>query len=192
MTPRHIVLVVASVALLAAGVYLFREVNATPATTDVAKRPVKASEPAQEEPDTAQPDKAPDRSASRRPPPPVRSAPAETMGKGPAIEPNLDNPTPVIENVADELNKPNPRMDAVMAEANKAYDKGDFDEAKGIALKVIAKEPTNVRMLRIVVSSACIDGNSAEAEKHYQVLPPGDREQMKVRCERYGVTFNDK
>lgn len=179
-------------ALLAAGVYLFRAVNAAPATANVSKRPEKTSEPAHDEPEIAQPEKGPDRTASRRPPPPVRSTPSE-MAKGPAIESqNLDGPTPVIENVAEELNKPNPRMDAVMAEANKAYDKGDFDEAKGIALKVIAKEPTNVRMLRIVVSSACIDGDSAEAQKHYQVLPPGDREQMKVRCSRYGVTFNDK
>lgn len=191
MTPRHIVLVVATVALLAAGVYLFREVNATPATADVTKRPAKAPEPAHDEPDPP-PEKVPDRTASRRPPPPVRSVPTADTRVPTIQNQNLDGPTPVIENVTEELNKPNPRMDAVMAEANKAYDKGEFEEAKSIALKVIAKEPTNVRMLRIVVSSACIDGDSAEAQKHYQVLPAGDREQMKVRCARYGVTFNDK
>ncbi len=61
-----------------------------------------------------------------------------------------------------------------------------------IALKVLAKEPANVRMLRIVVSSSCIEGSAADAQKHYLSLPVSDREQMKVRCERYGVTFNDK
>jgi hypothetical protein len=86
----------------------------------------------------------------------------------------------------------NPKLDAVMSEANKAYDRGDFDDAKGIALKVLTKDPANIRMRRIVVSSACIDGDSTEAQKHYLQLPPSDREQMKVRCARYGVSFNDQ
>lgn len=193
MTPRHIVLVVATVALLAAGLYLFKEVRATPATTDVSKRSdkVATTAPESDETESSTPEKTPEKTASRRPPPPVRSAPNEMMAKDPAQDTAGDTTKPAL-SVTDELNKADPKMDAVMAEANKAYDKGDFDEAKGIALKVIAKEPTNVRMLRIVVSSACIDGDSAEAQKHYQVLPAGDREQMKVRCARYGVTFNDK
>ncbi len=194
MTPRHIVLVVASVALLAAGVYLFTEVNATPATAVVSKRSDKVSAPDSDESESPTPERSPEKTASRRQPPAVRSvpSPSEMIAKQPVQDSTSDTPKPALESIADELNKPNPRMDAVMAEANKAYDKGDFDEAKGIALKVIAKEPTNVRMLRIVVSAACIDGDSAEAQKHYQVLPAGDREQMKVRCARYGVTFNDK
>jgi hypothetical protein len=31
-----------------------------------------------------------------------------------------------------------------------------------------------------------------EAQKYYLLLPGPDREQMKVRCDRYGVTFNEK
>ena len=84
------------------------------------------------------------------------------------------------------------RLDALMSEASKSYDKGDFDEAKTIATKALKLEPTNVRMLRIMVSASCIDGNSVEAQKHYLALPPMDREQMKTRCDRYGVTFNEK
>ena len=86
---------------------------------------------------------------------------------------------------------PNPKMEAVMAEANRAYDHGDFDDAKAIAQKVLTKEPTNVRMLRIVVSSECIAGDAAEAQKYFAQLPASDRAQMRTRCDRYGVTLKD-
>jgi len=46
-----------------------------------------------------------------------------------------------------------------------------------------------VRMLRIMVSASCIDGDAAVAQAHYGKLPASDQEQMKVRCARYGVTF---
>src|SRR5690606_12079360 len=39
------------------------------------------------------------------------------------------------------------KIDAIMNEANKAYDRGDLDEAKAIARKVLATSPNNVRML---------------------------------------------
>ena len=85
-----------------------------------------------------------------------------------------------------------PKLDAVMDEANKAYDRGDFEEAKTIAGRVLATFPTNVRMLRIMVSASCIEGDSAVAETHYLKLPPNDQAQMRVRCARYGVMFPDK
>lgn len=85
-----------------------------------------------------------------------------------------------------------PKLDAVMAEANKAYDRGDLDDAKTIAGRVLARSPTNVRMLRIMVSVSCIEGDNAAAQTHYMNLPPSDREQMQVRCARYGITFPDK
>ncbi|HEY1558848.1 MAG TPA: hypothetical protein VGF94_28690 [Kofleriaceae bacterium] len=88
--------------------------------------------------------------------------------------------------------KPNPHGDAIMDQANKAYDRQDYDEAKTIAQKVLATEPRNVRMLRIVVSSSCIDGDSTMAQKYYVLLPKFDRDQMKLRCGRdYGVTLTD-
>jgi hypothetical protein len=79
-----------------------------------------------------------------------------------------------------------------MAEANKAYDRADYDEAKQIAARVLAQEPTNVRMLRIVVSASCIEGDSVVAQAHYTRLPAHDQEQMRVRCARYGIVFADK
>jgi hypothetical protein len=84
------------------------------------------------------------------------------------------------------------KLDAVMDEANKAYDRGDFDDAKTIAGRVLATSPTNIRMLRIMVSASCIEGDTAAAQTHYKNLPPSDQEQMKVRCARYGITFPDK
>jgi hypothetical protein len=76
-----------------------------------------------------------------------------------------------------------------MDEANKAYDRGDFEDAKQVASRVLAKFPGNVRMLRIMVSASCIDGDVPVAQAHYGRLPPADQEQMKVRCARYGVAF---
>jgi hypothetical protein len=79
------------------------------------------------------------------------------------------------------------RIDAIMSEANKAYDRGDFDEAKSIANKVLAKLPGNPRMLRILVSVACIDNDVAAAQASYQILPAPDQVQMRTRCSRYGI-----
>jgi len=173
------------------GLYLWREVSATPAPVETgkveSKRPAKEPSKEPSEDEAPQPEKRPEKVAEvKRPPrdvaPPEKAAPSTTTE------------TPVLtggDPIAEELAKPNPKLDSVMAEANKAYDHGEFDEAKGIALKVLAKDPNNVRMLRIAVSAACIDGDSAEAQKHYAVLPGPDREAMKIRCGRYGVTFTD-
>ena len=188
MTPRHLILVVASVAVLAMGVYLFKEVNATPATADVSKHDKPAPTPPPPRPPDEPIAKAPEGAPFGGPP--IAKSPTRETTSPPTPPPQASDPPPT--DVADELSRPNPRLDAVMAEANKAYDHGDFDEAKTIALKVLAKDPTSTRMMRIVVSSACIDGDSAEAQKHYANLPVPDREQMKVRCARYGITFNDK
>ena len=88
--------------------------------------------------------------------------------------------------------KPNVHADALMDQANKAYDRQDYEEAKSVAQKVLATTPNNVRMLRIMVSSSCIDGDTATAQKYYVMLPKYDRDQMKLRCGRdNGVTFTE-
>lgn len=184
---------VSSVAVLAMGLYLWREVNATPAPPDTpspekrtSKPKVDDEAPAAEAPErdkqptrVARPDPAPVRDTASRPAPSTPSTTTEA--------PALAGSDPVTE----ELAKPNPKLDMVMAEANKAYDHGEFDEAKGIAMKVLAKDPNNVRMLRIAVSASCIEGDPVEAQKHYNLLPGPDREAMKIRCGRYGVSFTD-
>jgi hypothetical protein len=79
-----------------------------------------------------------------------------------------------------------------MAEANKAYDRGDLEDAKAIAGRLLQSYPNNVRMLRIIVSASCIDGDSAVAEVYFARLPPTDQAQLRVRCSRYGIAFPDK
>ena len=93
--------------------------------------------------------------------------------------------------IADPDGKPGYRLDAIMSEANKHYDRHEYDEARAIAQRVLKKLPNNVRMLRIMVSAACADGDQAEAQKHFNVLPERDREQMKTRCMRNQITFTD-
>src|SRR5881392_3984737 len=63
VTPRHLILVISSVAVLAAGLYLFKEVRATPAPTEVSKRtsPPTPPAPADEEPEARTPEKLPER-----------------------------------------------------------------------------------------------------------------------------------
>jgi hypothetical protein len=57
---------------------------------------------------------------------------------------------------------------------------------------VLAKQPNNVRMLRIMVSSECIAGDPVIAQKYFNLLPPGiNRDQMRARCGRNQVTFVD-
>ena len=189
MTVRQVVLSIGAVLVLGLGVYLFVEVRAQPVPPQVdhasrLPRPAAFSrQPAagQEDHDAiaTAPLSSPDRPATAAPSkePVVTGAPQMVFGTAPdrAVVPG------------EEV-----KLDAMMDEANKAYDRGDLDDAKTIAGKVLARSPTNVRMLRIMVSASCIEGDNATAQTHYMNLPPGDREQMKVRCARYGITFPDK
>jgi hypothetical protein len=183
VTVRHAVLPVGAVLVLGLGVYLFVEVRAQPAPP----QPVASDRPSPPAPmpQPAAPRNAPVAdSPSAAPAPPAvvpRAAPAPApheVAAAPALPPE---PAPT-----------GPKLDAVMSEANKAYDRGDFEDAKLIAGRLLASYPTNVRMLRIMVSASCIDGDSTVAQAHYAKLPPADQEQMKVRCARYGVLFADK
>jgi len=189
VSPRYVALVVAAVLVMGLGVYLFVEVRAAPA-------PVTAS-------------------AGRTPPPPPaprEEAPAPALDEPKLPSPTVGKPFTATRPLADirvngerqirlgttdltqapgDEPKANPRLDAIMDEANKAYDRSEFDDAKAIAGKVLTKQPGNIRMLRIMVSSSCIDGDVAVAQKYYPQLPKFDREQMKARCDRYGVTLTD-
>lgn len=178
-----------SLAVLAAGVYLFIEVHASPAEAKVG--PLQARGPAAPSPD--------------RDEPPVTNPTGP--GTGPHMGRPLDRPlTPGQVRPAAELppaqdgsgptlgdvpDKADPRFQMILAEANKAYDRQDFDDARAIATKVLQKDPTNVRMLRIMVSSHCIEGDSVAAQSYYDKLPEFDRQQMTKRCSTYGVSFKE-
>ena len=188
MTVRHTILAAGAILVLGMAIYLLREVGRSPADAHATVVPSPSPSVAMTPPTrttdpptravlpTVQPSKRPDVAVTDNTPPPSPSMPQE-----------VDPPT-----VAEiGITKANPKLDAVMSEANKAYDRGDFDEAKQIAEKVLEKNPGNSRMLRILVSSECIAGDSALAQKYYAQLAPGDRAQMRTRCDRYGVTLKD-
>jgi hypothetical protein len=182
VTGRHVVLPIGAVLVLGLGVYLFVEVRAEPVAPPIAAPP--RPPPPRDEPEVAQgepPATAPPRSSDRpvRTPPPIAAPP---LPRGPELTaaPGLD------------AGLEGPKLDAVMAEANKAYDRGDFEEAKTIAARLLARQPANVRMLRIMVSASCLDGDTAAAQASFVKLPPADQEQMRVRCSRYGIALTDR
>jgi hypothetical protein len=172
----------AAVLVLGLGVYLLVEVRAQPAppATRVAPRD-RAVAPAASVPQVAAP--GPQAQVIETPPSPDRMAsrPADTARRAspPALE------------AAPTADLVGPALDAAMADANSAYDRGDFEDARTLASRVLARHPTNVRMLRIMVSAACIEGDQAAAQTHYTALPADDQGQMKIRCARYGISFPD-
>jgi hypothetical protein len=177
-------LVAALVAVLGMGVYLFIQVKATPAqasATYVTPRETR---------DEPRPAPAP----SSPTPPPPRPAGDDHERKPGWSKPLWRRPTASTGDTAtppSDDHAVNLKLENLMELANKAYDAQDFDQAVAIAGKILDKQPDNVRMLRIMVSANCIQGDSALAQQHYERLPKFDREQMKARCERYGVTFKD-
>jgi hypothetical protein len=188
VSSRALVLGGLALAVLAAGVYLFVQVHASPAeakpTVPQARAQV-AQAPAREQ------DVAPVTDPTGPGTGPHMGKPlGRPRGAGevrPQVElPASDEPPALANDVPD---KADPRFQMIMAEANKAYDRQDFDEARAIATKILAKDPTNVRMLRIMVSSHCIEGDSVSAQTYYDKLPDFDRQQMSKRCATYGVSF---
>tara|TARA_R110002096_G_scaffold292224_1_gene486515 strand:+ start:63695 stop:64279 length:585 start_codon:yes stop_codon:yes gene_type:complete len=79
-----------------------------------------------------------------------------------------------------------------MDDANRLYDRADYEGARDAAIELLSSEPDNVRMKRIVVSSSCIMGDAEEATKHFSDLPSRDQRQMARRCQRYGIEFEDQ
>jgi hypothetical protein len=185
VTTRHLALAVIAALVLAAGVYLFVEVRSSGADVTVPKAEPAVVTVQHPEPAVAAAEPAPRQAEPTPHTPPRGLGPKATVTPAPAME--REAPEPAI----DEMMKANPKLDAIMDQANKAYDRQDFEEARAIAGKVLTKQPGNVRMLRIMVSSSCIDGDSAIAQKYYPQMPKLDRDQMKMRCDRYGVTLTD-
>jgi len=185
---RYALLAVSAAFVLGGGVYLFFEVRARPAQAqspkgvaqphaEAAPAPVAAAEGAEGE---------------DRPPPRVtpRTLPRGSEAGGPRPELPITREPP--RGPDGEPQDPAPhKVDALMDQSNKAYDRGDLDEARELARRVLATSPSNVRMLRVVVSASCISGDTAEAQAAFVQLPKPDREQMKTRCARYGVSFTE-
>jgi hypothetical protein len=195
VTVRHAALSIGAVLVLGLGVYLFIEVRA-------ARAPDLAGPPATERDRTGSPERPPpervtDRAAERSPDrpagaPATRTVAAPPRSASPAAAPAAPAANDPAAAALDADALVGPKLDAAMDEANRAYDRGDFDDAKIIAGRVLARQPGNVRMLRVMVSASCIDGDSATAQAHFAKLPPADQVQMRTRCARYGIAFPDK
>jgi hypothetical protein len=111
-------------------------------------------------------------------PPPPAMAPQPPSGDTPIGIGDSAGPQVAPTTVAEKL-----------LEANRLYDRGDYEQAKRMAGDVLKEDPANVKMLRIGASSACILGEPSEARVYYDKLPERDQQQIARRCKRYGVEF---
>jgi hypothetical protein len=189
MSPRHLALIAAAVITLGGLVYVFVEVNSAPAasgaTTD--------ERPTNDKPGAATP--ATTKRDFKVTAPTKVGGPTERGGEvqeaSDAIAAKMKGTIAVDEPAGDGGAAPNVELEHgdAMDEANKHYDRGDYESASKQALRILEKDPTNVRMLRIVVSSACLMGDSDAAIKYNVSLPPNDQRDMHRRCERYGITL---
>lgn len=172
---------VLALAILGGLVYLFLQVTADPAPIEAAPATASrgdhvATERAQPEPGGARipGPRAPMTSAG-----PARvSGPATGSGQ-PASAPGGDD-----DDVPVQPTSPDVDLDRAMDEANKLYDNQEYEGALKQALRVLEKQPEAVRMLRIVVSSACLMGDGDMANKFLDRLPARDQADMVKRCER--------
>jgi hypothetical protein len=176
VSPKNLALLAGAFAIFAAGLYLFFQVKTPPAqanpTVAVSARPAPVPEHTQ---------------VAAVPPPPTTQTTTQTAPTPmPAVATGPVERVPPPDDTKVDL-----KSDNLMELANKAYDRQDFDEAAALASKILQKDPDNVRMLRVMVSANCIGGDSAIAQTYYERLPKFDREQMKQRCDRYGVVFKD-
>ena len=171
-----------------AGVYLFIQVRETPAQAQVSSVTPRAHAPevTHDEPPAEMP-RTPETHAQVGRPLERPAAVSDVRpSQGPVIAATDDHAA-----ITDVPDKADPRFQLILGEANKAYDRQDFEEARSIATKVLARDPANVRMLRIMVSSHCIEGDQNAAQQWYEKLPEFDRQQMTKRCSQYGVTFKE-
>jgi hypothetical protein len=76
---------------------------------------------------------------------------------------------------------------SMMDVANKHYDRQDYEAARAAAHAVIAVSPDNLRMLRLIVSSACMLGDADEARTYHARLPARDAKQIARRCANFNV-----
>jgi len=183
VTGRHAALSIGAALLLALGVYLFLAVRVEPAGSEVVEL---ARTPRAEAP--VPPVDAP--AVHTSPVAAARTSPVAVVSTPPA--PAQVGALAGIAGAPAVEAMSGPKIDQVMADANKAYDHGDFDEARQIASRVLAQEPGNARMLRILVSAACLEGDAAAAQASYVKLPPADQVQMRTRCARYGITLAER
>ena len=179
---RYALLAAGAAGVVLMGVHLFVEVRAAPPPAPAVAQAAPAEHAASRQ--APLPAARPVRPVTHAPAPAPAPAPA---APSPAPPPTLQPSMPA----AGRVPAADPKLMAVMDQANEAYNNQDYDQAMDIALKVLAQHPGTVRMLRIMVSSSCIAGDQAVGQKYFDQLPRYDRDQMNTRCSRYGVTFKE-
>lgn len=186
VTLRHSLLALGGVVVTVATIYLAVEVRATPAAAKVTAR---ASATAPDDP--GEPEARRDTSPTRAITLPSGSALARSgtsdAGSTSTTSPSASATPPSIAiEPTDEK-----QLKQLVTDAYGAYDRQEFEDAKALAARVVAADPKNVRALRILVSTSCIESNVADAQKYFDMLPDGkDRADMRTRCGRdYGITF---
>lgn len=115
----------------------------------------------------------------------------EESASRPSDSNTFTKPPPLPEDETEDEPEGEITFKTKMDDANKEYDRANYEGAREAALELLEEQPKNVRMNRIVVSSSCIMGDEDIASKHYELLPPRDQRQMARRCKRYGIEFDD-
>ncbi|MBK9031001.1 MAG: hypothetical protein IPL61_06645 [Myxococcales bacterium] len=190
MRAGSIALAVGSAVVALGGLYLLIELRAGPSTAPAAAAPepkraaARPSPTIEREPTSAGGGKRPDRPAggnTRLPTPWQRGDAA-----GPMLA-KLDG-DPAADKVASDQAMSVETADHLL-EANKLYDRGDYDGARTLAVKLLGDAPGNVRLLRVVVSSSCIMGDGDTANQYAGQLPEPDRVQMVDRCAKFQIAL---
>ena len=78
------------------------------------------------------------------------------------------------------------------SEASRLYDQREYDDAIRLAKTILENEPDNIRVMRVMISSACASGDLGLARTYFDKLKrPKDRRDMTKRCERFGAPISD-
>jgi regulator of protease activity HflC (stomatin/prohibitin superfamily) len=114
--------------------------------------------------------------------------PAEARTRAPTVQPREQPQEPEVAEPEAAADSPQTIAEK-MTEANRLYDRGDYEAAAQMAKEVLKSQPQNVKVLRIAASTACILGDGNEARVYYDQLPERDQQQIARRCRRYGIEF---
>jgi len=189
---RVVVLIGASIVLAGVLVYLFFAVRSGPPAPIAAPVSPRSEAPAPTEA-PAREDDPWSRTRNDARGPAVHSQLGKTAAlvdpdhaAAPIDVPAAPAPPPGTPSLADD---PNLELSTALDEANRFYDRGDYDTAQEVALKLLDRLPGNVRMLRVVVSTACLMGDPDKARRYLGQLPERDKQQMITRCARNGINF---
>lgn len=123
-------------------------------------------------------------------PPAAKAAPSSPAP--PPEPPRKQKPPPVRAPQRAYPPPPPPGITDTMRDVTRSFDRGDFAEARRVALEVLSQKPhphATERMLRIAASSSCALGEADEARTYYDKLSPRGQSDIARSCSRYGIEF---